>query len=104
MNTDIRIIQTTLPDTWIEAEVGAFAQTLLEAGAACVQHSTIQSTFKWEGAIESSAEWRIQMKVSESNFDTVLATLGEIHPYEIPQIIHWVAESTQEYAEWVDSD
>jgi len=104
VNTDIRIIQTTLPGSWIEAEVGAFAQTLLEAGAACVQHSSIQSTYKWEGEIESSSEWRVQLKVSESHFDAVLTTLGEIHPYDIPQIIHWVAESTQEYAEWVDSD
>ena len=104
MNAGISIIQTTLPGTWIEAEVGAFAQTLVEAGAACVQHSSIQSTYKWEGSIESSAEWRVQLKVSESNFDAVLATLEETHPYDVPQIVYWTAESTQEYADWANSD
>ena len=104
MNAGIHIIQTTLPGTWIEAEVGAFAQTLLEAGAACVQHSSIRSTYKWEGKIESSPEWRLQLKVDQSHFDTVLAALKETHPYDVPQIVHWAAESTQEYADWVNSD
>ena len=104
MNAGIRIIQTTLPGTWVEAEVGAFAQLMLEAGAACVQHSSIQSTYKWKGVIESSSEWGLQLKVSESHFDKVLAALNEIHPYDVPQIIHWAAESTQDYADWVDSD
>ena len=104
MNAGIRIIQTTLPGTWIEAEVGAFAQLMLEAGAACVQHSPTQSTYKWKGVIESSSEWGLQLKVSGSHFDNVLTALREIHPYDVPQIIHWVAESTQEYADWVDSD
>ena len=104
MNAGIRIIQTTLPGTWIEAEVGAFAQSRLEVGAACIHHSSTQSTYKWEGVIESTSEWRLQLKVSESHFDKVLTALRETHPYEVPQIIHWVVESTQEYADWVDSD
>ena len=103
VNTEIRVIQTTLPGTWIEAEVGVFAQSMLEAGAACVQHSSIQSTYKWEGSIESSSEWRLQLKVHRSEFDVVLSTLKETHPYELPQIIHWCVESTQEYADWVNS-
>ena len=103
MATEIRIIETTLPDAWIEAEVGAFAQSMLEVGAACVQHSSIRSTYKWEGKIESSSEWRLQMKVSQTHFDAVLSALEKTHPYDVPQIIHWIAESTEEYADWVDS-
>jgi len=103
VNATTHIIQTTLPGTWIEAEVGAFAQALLEAGAACVQHSSIRSTYKWEGAIESSPEWRLQLKVSQTHFDVVMNELKETHPYDVPQIVHWAAKSTQEYADWVDS-
>ena len=103
MNSGICLIQTTLPGTWIEAEVGAFAQSLLEVGAACVQHSSIQSTYRWGGVIESAPEWRLQLKISESHFDMVLKTLKETHPYDVPQILHWAAESTQGYVDWVDS-
>ena len=103
MGQHISIIQTTLPDTWIEAEVGAFAQLVLEAGAACVQHSSIRSTYKWEGEIASSPEWRLQIKTSQNHLENVLKSIRENHPYEVPQIIHWPAETNAGYADWVDS-
>jgi len=103
MGQPISIIQTTLPDTWIEAEVGGFAQLILEAGAACVQHSSIRSTYKWEGEIESSPEWRLQIKTSRNHLENVLKSIRENHPYEVPQIIHWPAETNADYAVWVDS-
>ena len=104
MTSRIHIVQTTLPGTWIEAEIGSYYQMLLEAVSASVQHSTIQSTYKWEGKIESSSEWRLQLKTSQSRLESVLSALKESHPYEVPQIIHWAADSTQEYADWIDSD
>jgi len=103
MGQPISIIQTTLPDTWIEAEVGGFAQLILEAGAACVQHSSIRSTYKWEGEIESSPEWRLQIKTSQNHLENVLKSIRENHPYEVPQITHWSAETNADYAVWVDS-
>ena len=103
MGTEIHIIQTTLPASWIEAEVGAFAQTMLEAGAACVQHSAIRSTYKWEGKIESTSEWKLQLKVPRSQIETVLTSIENNHPYDTPQILHWSAKATEEYARWVDS-
>lgn len=103
MGAQISVIQTTLPDTWLEAEVGAFAQLMLEAGAACVQHSPTRSTYKWEGEIESSKEWRLQIKTSHNHLKNVLESIRENHPYEVPQIIHWSAETNVDYADWVDS-
>lgn len=103
MSNEIHIIQTTLPDTWIEAEVGAFAQTMLGAGAACVQHSSIRSTYKWEGKIESTLEWKLQLKVPQSQIETVLTSIEKNHPYDTPQLIHWPVQATEGYAEWVDS-
>ncbi|MDE0708036.1 MAG: divalent cation tolerance protein CutA [Candidatus Poseidoniales archaeon] len=103
MSAEIYIIQTTLPGSWIEAEVGAFSQLMLESGSACVQHSPLQSMYKWEGEIKSSQEWGLQLKVTKTQLEKVLSSLKENHPYEIPQIIHWLAEATPEYADWVHS-
>ena len=103
MGAQISVIQTTLPDTWLETEVGAFAQLMLEAGAACVQHSPTRSTYKWDGEIESSMEWRLQIKTSQQHLENVLNSIRENHPYDVPQIIHWPAKSNAEYADWVDS-
>ena len=103
MGQQIFIIQTTLPSTWLEAEVGAFAQLVLESGAACVHHSSIRSTYKWEGEIESSPEWHLQIKTGQNQLDSVIKSIRENHPYEVPQIIHWLAQTNTEYADWVDS-
>ena len=104
MGTEIYIVQTTLPSSWIEAEVGAFAQLLLESGAGCVQHSSIRSTYKWEGNIESEPEWRLQLKVAPSKVENVLSALNKNHPYDTPQIIHWAAKSSEDYANWLNMD
>ena len=103
MNTEIHIVQTTLPGSWIEAEVGAFAQTMLESGAGCVQHSLTRSTYKWAGKIESSSEWKIQLKVSNSKIENLLISLQNNHPYDTPQIIHWPANSSKDYADWLNT-
>lgn len=103
MPTQISIVQTTLPGSWIEPEVGSFSQLMIEAGAACVQHSKIQSTYKWDGQIQSSEEWKLQIKVQQNGLETLLTTLRKNHPYALPQIVHWLAESTAEYTDWVES-
>lgn len=99
----ICIIQTTLPGSWIEADVGAFSQQMVEAGAACVQHSSIRSVYRWEGETQSSPEWRLQLKVSLSKREQVLKTLEQQHPYDVPQIVWYTTDSTDSYSTWVDS-
>lgn len=103
MPTQIIVVQTTLPASWIEPEVGSFSQLMIEAGAACVQHSKINSVYKWDGQIQSSEEWKLQIKVQQSSLESILSTLRKNHPYDIPQIVHWLAESTVEYVDWVES-
>jgi uncharacterized protein involved in tolerance to divalent cations len=103
MSAEIYLVQTTLPTSWIEAEVGAFSQLMLEAGAACVHHSSIHSTYKWEGEIQSTKEWALQLKVGSQKLANVLSTIQENHPYDIPQIIHYLAETNAQYADWVNS-
>ena len=97
------IIQTTLPGSWLEAEVGALCLHMLEAGAACIQHSTIHSIYRWEGETQSSPEWHLQLKVSLSKRQQVLAALEQQHPYDTPQIVWYTTESTDSYSTWVDS-
>ena len=101
MSEPVIIIQTTLPKSWEEFEVGSFSQSLLEAGASCVQHSSITSMYRWEGEIESSAEWVLEIKVHSSNKESVISKIEEIHPYDVPQILYWNAMASESYGEWV---
>ena len=104
MDGKVCIIETTLPASWIEAEIGAFSQQMLDAGAACVQHSSICSIYRWDGEIQSTPEWHLRMKVTPSKQEDVLAALRHQHPYEVPQIIWTTVQSTAEYSGWVAGD
>ena len=86
-----------------EFEVTSFAQSLVEAGAACVQHHQISSTYKWEGKIEHEKEWGLSIKVSTNNLDSVTQVINNLHPYDVPQIIVQSAEANSEYEDWVNS-
>ncbi len=104
MSEPVIIIQTTLPRSWKEFEVGSFCQTLLEAGASCIQHSSVQSMYRWEGKFESSSEWAIEIKVHATKKENVISKIEEIHPYDVPQILCWEALASESYGEWIQID
>ena len=103
MGNTLWLVKTTLPDSWREFEVTSFAQALVESGAACVQHHKVSSTYKWEGKIQSDTEWALQIKVSESNKQSVISKIGEEHPYDVPQIVMHEFDASEGYTEWVNS-
>lgn len=97
------LVKTTLPGDWIEAFVGEFKHKALLAGAACAEHQRVTSMYSWEGVVQSSEEWSVQFTVDTSALESVLAQLSANHPYEVPQILHWSANSQPSYYEWVGS-
>ena len=97
------MVQTTLPGEWIEPLVGQRCSNLVESGlAACVQRNKVTSVYRWEGSIESSEEWRVQVKTSSSSKDDLIEAMLKEHPYDNPQIAAWEADSSDEYADWVE--
>ena len=102
MNQVIWVVQTTLPGDWIEAIVGAWSAALVENGlAACVQRDLITSVYSWEGATQSSEEWRLEIKTSAENKEALIEAIIADHPYDTPQIAAWGASSTSSYSYWV---
>jgi len=97
------LIKTTLPISFREFEVTSFAQSILESGAACVQHREISSTYSWDGKLNHEKEWLLEIKVSEKNKDSVQEVIANLHPYDIPEILILKVEANQEYLDWVNS-
>lgn len=80
------IIVTTAVDD--EAAAQRITQLLLESRlAACVQASTVQSSFWWKGQIQQTEEIRLQAKAPAANAAEMLAVIHANHPYEVPEII-----------------
>ncbi|MDE0870034.1 MAG: divalent cation tolerance protein CutA [Candidatus Poseidoniaceae archaeon] len=100
MGESLFIIQTTLPSSWKEFEIGSFSQLLIESGAACVQRKSIVSMYNWDGTFHSDSEWSLEIKVSSSKKEFVLLKIEELHPDEVPQLLHWEVQASQGYADW----
>lgn len=81
------------------------AQALLGRGlAACVQvESILMSHYRWEGADCAEPEWRLTIKTLPTCHPALLAFLAEQHPYDLPQLLWQVMDSSPAYADWVRS-
>ncbi len=71
--------------------------------AACVQVAgPIASTYRWQGAIETSQEWLCLAKTMKANYEALEAAIRELHPYEVPEILAFpIVAAHQAYLEWL---
>lgn len=71
--------------------------------AACAQVLPgATSTFRWDGRVTTAAEHLVLAKTHRSHFDRICERVGEIHPYQTPEIIAVpIVESSAAYAVWL---
>lgn len=99
--SDIRLILCTFPDADHARRIG---HTLVEAKlAACMNVIPgVESIYRWQGAVETSAEVLAVFKTTASTYAAFESRLRELHPYELPEIIALRPEQVAEtYARWV---
>lgn len=72
--------------------------------AACVNLlSSVKSIYEWQGDIVQDTEVLLMIKSSAAAFNAIKATILELHPYELPEIISFEAShGLEEYVRWVD--
>jgi len=73
--------------------------------AGCVQiQSQCISTYRWQGQIETEAEFPVHFKTNEANKQALMSLLKQSHPYDVPEIICIkVDEVESEYADWLNA-
>lgn len=99
MINPIAVVTTVASQT----EAQTMARTLVERGlAACAQIEAIESFYRWMGAIQHDAEFRVTFKTVEAQYAAVEAAIRALHSYELPAI-HSVALAHVHapYAQWV---
>lgn len=47
----------------------------------------VQSTYRWRGKVCHDSEFMLVIKTTEEEFEAVAEALGELHPYELPEIL-----------------
>ena len=81
------------------------SQRLVERSlAACVQVlGPISSTYWWKNKVEAAQEWLCLVKTREDLYPEVEAAIGEIHPYEVPEIVALpIILGSRSYLSWLD--
>jgi periplasmic divalent cation tolerance protein len=99
----IIVVLTTIDNL---EDARAIASALVERKlAACVQVSTIESVYAWQGAVQNDTEYRVMAKTTADRYGDVEAAILDLHTYDLPAIYALdVAEIYAPYAEWVVSN
>ena len=86
-----------------EDDARTMARALVEQRlAACAQIERIDSVYRWEGAVQQDAEWRIVFKTQRVLYPQVEQAIRTLHRYTLPAIHAVVVEAASaDYAAWV---
>jgi len=89
-----------------EEEAGKLARALVEERlAACVSVIPgVRSYYRWQGAIESSAECLLVIKSSRELFAPLCAAIDRLHSYEVPEVVALqIVDGAVSYLDWMDA-
>lgn len=97
------VVYTVVDD---EAVAGNMARILVdERLAACVQVSPpVTSTYRWEGRVETAAEWGLHCKTTPDRAAALRTRLRELHPYDLPEILSTPVQADPDYLAWVNEN
>ena len=88
-----------------EQEAEKLARMLVEARlAACVNIVPgVRSVYRWQGAVETAAEWLLIVKSSRRHFGELCVALEKAHSYEVPEVLAVpVVDGGPRYLAWLE--
>ena len=90
-----------------EQEAERLARMLVDRRlAACVSVVPgVQSFYRWQGAVESAAEWLLLAKSSRALFPALSSALEQEHSYDVPEVLALpVVAGAEKYLNWMLSN
>lgn len=100
MTTAVLIVLTNCPSAEVADRI---ARTLVEQRlVACANRlAPVASTYRWQGHIDSAEEYPLLLKTVRERYGDVEAAIRALHPYEVPEILCWLADGWPPYLRWV---
>ena len=89
-----------------ESEASCIARALVERRlAACVNVVPgVNSTYRWQGAVRTDAEFLLVVKTRRDRFLAVRDAIRELHSYETPEIVMLdIGDGDAAYLAWIDA-
>ena len=76
----------------IDAKLGACAQIV----------GPITSVFRWEGAVQTEQEWRVEIKTAADRVSALTEHIKAHHGYDVPEIVATpINGGSAEYLTWL---
>jgi len=103
MPEHIQVLTTTAS----REDAERIARVLVEERlAACVQVlGPISSTYRWQGAIETSQEWLCLAKSRRNLYEAIEKAIRGVHPYQVPEILAVpIVAGSADYLAWLDQE
>ena len=96
----IEQVKTTLPT---QAAAEELAAAVVEKRlAACVQIAgPILSIYRWQGSVNRDQEFSLCCKTTALRLPQLIDYLRTHHPYDLPEIVTCVLQSTTDYSAWL---
>ncbi|WP_055077028.1 divalent-cation tolerance protein CutA [Pseudanabaena sp. 'Roaring Creek'] len=102
-NSELIVVMMTAPDLNLANDI---AKMLIEEKlAACVQVlPAMTSTYIWDGQLCQESEHLVLIKTLANKYESLVARLTALHPYQVPEIIAIPAIAIeQNYLLWAKS-
>ncbi len=101
--SDYIVVITTCSN---EAEARLISSELVgKRLAACVQSETIQSTYQWQGKIETAQEVRLMIKAKLHDYGAIESAVKANHSYENPEVIAVpMVAGSESYLGWISAE
>lgn len=98
---ELVLVLSTLPDAAAAEEfVGRLVEERLIACGNLLPE--VLSIYRWEGRVQREKEVLVVMKTSRSRVERLFQRIGELHPYEVPEIVGLSADAVSNaYGRWV---
>lgn len=98
----LALIYTTIDDKQIAVSI--IENLLSQRLAACANIFAMTSVYRWDGQIQHAEEFGILIKTTQENLTQAKENILAQHPYEVPCVIDFEANSIPPYLDWIKSE
>jgi len=93
--TDSEAAARDLATQAVEARLGACAQIV----------GPITSVYRWDGAVQTGREWRVEIKTTAERVPALTEHLRRRHGYDLPEVIATpIVGGSAEYLAWLTGE
>jgi len=79
----------------VDARLGACAQVV----------GPITSVYRWEGAVQTEPEWRVEIKTAADRVSALIDHITAAHDYDVPEVIATpIQDGSAPYLEWITEE